>query len=158
MDGRNAAFRVIEEQVLTDMPFSSVISTGGSVAHSERTVAPGTPRRWSIWSNLDDRVSGFAGTSPAFIRQRQFPGPYQERVPYERYGEIVVVHMRPPGGNRSVHHAQLPATDRTDSSDQARGASETVGRGNSVICAVGKSSGELILYIQTKRALSLLVI
>ena len=41
MDGRgNAAFRAIEEQVLTDMPiFPSVISTGGSVVYSEKIMA-----------------------------------------------------------------------------------------------------------------------
>ena len=41
MDGRgNAAFRAVEEQVLTGMPlFPSVISTGGSVVYSEKIMA-----------------------------------------------------------------------------------------------------------------------
>ena len=98
MDGQgNAAFRAIEEQVLTDMPlFSSVISTGGSVVYSERIMsrlcaASTVVYLRATFETIEYRVSlapqrGISSDSGQTLQDL-----YQERVPlYERYGEIVV--------------------------------------------------------------------
>ena len=98
MDGRgNAAFRAIEEQVLTDMPlFSSVISTGGSVVYSERIMsrlcaASTVVYLRATFETIEYRVSlapqrGISSDSGQTLQDL-----YQERVPlYERYGEIIV--------------------------------------------------------------------
>ena len=98
MDGKgNAAFRAIEEQVLTDMPlFSSVISTGGSVVYSEQIMsrlcaASTVVYLRATFETIEYRVSlapqrGISSDSGQTLQDL-----YQERVPlYERYGEIVV--------------------------------------------------------------------
>ena len=98
MDGRgNAAFRAIEEQVLTDMPiFPSVISTGGSVVYSEKIMARLAAASSVVYlratfNTIEYRVSlapqrGIASDGDQTLRDL-----YAERVPlYERYGEIVV--------------------------------------------------------------------
>ena len=98
MDGRgNAAFRAIEEQVLTDMPlFSSVISTGGSVVYSERIMSRLCAVSTVVYlratfGTIDYRVSlapqrGISSDSGQTLQDL-----YQERIPlYERYGEIIV--------------------------------------------------------------------
>ena len=98
MDGRgNAAFRAIEEQVLTDMPlFSSVISTGGSVVYSEQIMlrlcaASTVVYLRATFETIEYRVSlapqrGISSDSGQTLQDL-----FRERVPlYERYGEIVV--------------------------------------------------------------------
>lgn len=98
MDGRgNAAFRAIEEQVLTEMPlYSSVISTGGSVVYSEKIMARLAAASAVVYlraafDTIEHRVSlapqrGIASDGDQTLRDL-----YAERVPlYERYGEIVV--------------------------------------------------------------------
>ena len=93
----NAAFRAIEEQVITDMPlFSSVISTGGSVVYSERTMsrlcaASTVVYLRATFETIQYRVSlapqrGISSDSGQTLQDL-----YHERVPlYERYGEIIV--------------------------------------------------------------------
>ena len=98
MDGRgNAAFRAVEEQVLTGMPlFPSVISTGGSVVYSEKIMARLATASTVVYlratfDTIEYRVSlaperGIASDGDQTLRDL-----YAERVPlYERYGEIVV--------------------------------------------------------------------
>ena len=98
MDTRgNAAFRSIEEQVLTQMPlFPSVISTGGSVVYSERIMTRLCTHSTVIYlqarfETIEYRVSlapqrGISSDGKQTLRDL-----YKERVPlYERYGEIVV--------------------------------------------------------------------
>lgn len=98
MDGKgNAAFRAIEEQVLTDMPiYPSVISTGGSVVYSEKIMArlmaaSSVVYLRATFDTIEYRVSlapqrGIASDGDQTLRDL-----YAERVPlYERYGEIVV--------------------------------------------------------------------
>ena len=119
MDGRgNAAFRAIEEQVLTDMPlFSSVISTGGSVVYSERIMsrlcaASTVVYLRATFETIEYRVSlapqrGISSDSGQTLQDL-----YQERVPlYERYGEIVVdCDEAPPEEIALSIRAQLPTT------------------------------------------------
>ena len=119
MDGQgNAAFRAIEEQVLTDMPlFSSVISTGGSVVYSERIMsrlctASTVVYLRATFETIEYRVSlapqrGISSDSGQTLQDL-----YQERVPlYERYGEIIVdCDEATPEEIALSIRAQLPAT------------------------------------------------
>ncbi|MBA4693550.1 MAG: shikimate kinase [Congregibacter sp.] len=98
MDSKgNAAFRAIEEQVLTSMPlFPSVISTGGSVIYSENIMARlgGVSTVVYLRARLDTieyRVSLAPQRGIAANGEQTLQDLYEERVPlYERYGEIVV--------------------------------------------------------------------
>ena len=93
----NAAFRAIEEQVLTEMPlFPSVISTGGSVVYSEKIMARLAAASTVVYlraqlPTIEYRVSlapqrGIASNSDQTLKDL-----YEERVPlYERYAGIVV--------------------------------------------------------------------
>lgn len=98
MDSKgNAAFRAIEEQVLTSMPlFPSVISTGGSVIYSENIMARlgGASTVVYLRARLDTieyRVSLAPQRGIAANGEQTLQDLYEERVPlYERYGEIVV--------------------------------------------------------------------
>lgn len=98
MDSKgNAAFRAIEEQVLTSMPlFPSVISTGGSVIYSENIMArlSGASTVVYLRARLDTieyRVSLAPQRGIAANGEQTLQDLYEERVPlYERYGEIVV--------------------------------------------------------------------
>ena len=109
MDGRgNAAFRAIEEQVLTEMPlYPSVISTGGSVVYSEKIMARLAAASAVVYlraafDTIEYRVSlapqrGIASDGDQTLRDL-----YAERVPlYERYGEIVVDCDEASRGDRS---------------------------------------------------------
>ena len=98
MDGRgNAAFRAIEEQVLTDMPlFPSVISTGGSVVYSEHIMTRLSTASTVVYlrarvDTIEYRVSLAPHRGIAADGEQTLQDLYKERVPlYERYGEIVV--------------------------------------------------------------------
>ena len=98
MDSKgNAAFRAIEEQVLTSMPlFPSVISTGGSVIYSENIMARlgGVSTVVYLRARFDTieyRVSLAPQRGIAANGEQTLQDLYEERVPlYERYGEIVV--------------------------------------------------------------------
>jgi shikimate kinase len=98
MDSKgNAAFRAIEEQVLTSMPlFPSVISTGGSVIYSENIMARlgGASTVVYLRARLDTieyRVSLAPQRGIAANGEQTLQDLYEERVPlYERYGEIMV--------------------------------------------------------------------
>ena len=98
MDGRgNAAFRAIEEQVLTSMPlFPSVISTGGSVVYSEAIMARLSAASTVVYlrarfDTIEYRVSLAPQRGIAADGEQSLHDLYGERVPlYERYGEIVV--------------------------------------------------------------------
>ena len=98
MDGRgNAAFKAIEEQVLTSMPlFPSVISTGGSVVYSEAIMARLSAASTVVYlrarfDTIEYRVSLAPQRGIAADGEQSLHDLYRERVPlYERYGEIVV--------------------------------------------------------------------
>ena len=98
MDGRgNAAFRAIEEQVLTSMPlFPSVISTGGSVVYSEHIMTRLSTASTVVYlrarvDTIEYRVSLAPHRGIAADGEQSLHDLYEERVPlYERYGEIVV--------------------------------------------------------------------
>lgn len=98
MDGKgNAAFRAIEEQVLTSMPlFPSVISTGGSVIYSENIMARLGDASTVVYlrarfDTIEYRVSLAPQRGIAANGEQTLQDLYEERVPlYERYGEIVV--------------------------------------------------------------------
>ena len=98
MDGRgNAAFRAIEEQVLTSMPlFPSVISTGGSVVYSEAIMARLSAASTVVYlrarfDTIEYRVSLAPKRGIAADGKQSLHDLYGERVPlYERHGEIVV--------------------------------------------------------------------
>ena len=98
MDGRgNAAFRAVEEQVLTAMPlFPSVISTGGSVVYSEKIMARLSTASTVVYlrarfDTIEYRVSLAPHRGIAADGEQSLHDLYEERVPlYERYGEIVV--------------------------------------------------------------------
>ena len=98
MDGRgNAAFRAVEEQVLTAMPlFPSVISTGGSVVYSEKIMARLSTASTVVYlrarfDTIEYRVSLAPHRGIAADGEQSLNDLYEERVPlYKRYGEIVV--------------------------------------------------------------------
>ena len=98
MDGRgNAAFRAVEEQVLTGMPiFPSVISTGGSVVYSEKIMARLSTASTVVYlrarlDTIESRVSLAPHRGIAADGEQSLHDLYEERVPlYERYGQIVV--------------------------------------------------------------------
>ena len=98
MDGRgNAAFRAIEEQVLTSMPlFPSVISTCGSVVYSAAIMARLSAASTLVYlrarfDTIEYRVSLAPHRGIAADGEQSLNDLYEERVPlYERYGEIVV--------------------------------------------------------------------
>ena len=98
LDGRgNAAFRAIEEQVLTSMPlFPSVISTGGSVVYSEAIMARLSAASTVVYlrarfDTIEYRVSLAPKRGIAADGKQSLHDLYGERVPlYERHGEIVV--------------------------------------------------------------------
>lgn len=98
MDGRgNAAFRAVEEQVLTAMPlFPSVISTGGSVVYSEKIMARLSTASTVVYlrarfDTIEYRVSLAPHRGIAADGEQSLHDLYEERVPlYERYGEIVI--------------------------------------------------------------------
>ena len=98
MDGRgNAAFRAVEEQVLTAMPlFPSVISTGGSVVYSAKIMARLSAASTVVYlrarfDTIEYRVSLAPHRGIAADGEQSLHDLYEERVPlYERYGEIVV--------------------------------------------------------------------
>jgi shikimate kinase len=98
MDGRgNAAFRAVEEQVLTAMPlFPSVISTGGSVVYSEKIMARLSTASTVVYlrarfDTIEYRVSLAPHRGIAADGGQSLHDLYEERVPlYERYGQIVV--------------------------------------------------------------------
>ena len=98
LDGRgNAAFRAIEEQVLTSMPlFPSVISTGGSVVYSEAIMARLSAASTVVYlrarfDTIEYRVSLAPKRGIAADGKQSLHDLYGERVPlYERPGEIVV--------------------------------------------------------------------
>ncbi len=98
MDSRgNAAFRAIEEQVLTEMPlFPSIISTGGSVIYSDKVM--GRLRAASCvvylrarFDTIEYRVSLDPHRGIAADGEQSLSDLYAERIPlYERYSAIVV--------------------------------------------------------------------
>lgn len=98
MDAKgNAAFRAIEEQVLTNMPlFPSVISTGGSVVYSEHIMTRLSTASTVVYlrarvDTIEYRVSLAPHRGIAADGEQTLQDLYKERVPlYERYGEIVV--------------------------------------------------------------------
>ena len=98
MDGRgNAAFRAVEEQVLTAMPlFPSVISTGGSVVYSEKIMARLSTASTVVYlrarfDTIEYRVSLAPHRGIAADGEQSLHDLYEERAPlYECYGEIVI--------------------------------------------------------------------
>ena len=98
MDGRgNAAFRAVEEQVLTSMPlFPSVISTGGSVVYSEAIMDRLSKTSSVVYlrsqlATVEYRISLAPDRGIASPGNHTLEDVYNERVPlYERYANVTV--------------------------------------------------------------------